>query len=577
MRRYYRLFFSFFLFPFSFPLLHAQQGNWLWASYGTDGKTDIALSQNMVATDNAGNCFYTGFLSDGAIKFGPYTLWNIAPNYYAIFLVKFDPNGSVVWAKQSLQNGNAAIGNGYVVSTDAMGNAYIMANFTDTLFFDSYTLTTQPEINNFHYDVQDNFLVKYDPNGNALWAKQSATPSYHSYAAGNSLATDKKGNSYITGLFLDTISFGTKILTQGPTFLVKYDANGNVIWAAQSTGHSAYGSEGDAVAVNNANGVFIAGKFEDKETFGSFKLSSPLSIGGNTYIVKYDTNGNVLWAKQGVIPSIESFAIPRGLTADNFGNVYLTGLFRDTVVFAKDTLTSVTNDIFLVKYDANGNEKWAMTAKILDNNDWGPTSLSTDNNGDIFMAGGGGGQGLCKICFGTDTLSLIEKTDTDAPSFIVKFDSSGKVLCASVMPCAGGTWNGVASDPSGNYVYFGSISNINAIFDEDTIRTTNGATPFIARWQECEPTLSINEIKGETEEVKVYPNPNNGQFTLSLSNVNTTCNVEVYNVLGEQVYQSNINSDNTKINLSGQPNGVYLYRVISQEGNLVGEGKIVKQ
>jgi Secretion system C-terminal sorting domain len=53
--------------------------------------------------------------------------------------------------------------------------------------------------------------------------------------------------------------------------------------------------------------------------------------------------------------------------------------------------------------------------------------------------------------------------------------------------------------------------------------------------------------------------------------------IEVYNVLGQQVYQSTINSDNTEVNMRNQPNGVYLYRVITLTGELVGEGKIVKQ
>jgi hypothetical protein len=52
--------------------------------------------------------------------------------------------------------------------------------------------------------------------------------------------------------------------------------------------------------------------------------------------------------------------------------------------------------------------------------------------------------------------------------------------------------------------------------------------------------------------------------------------IEIYNVLGENVYQSKINSTNTEINLN-QPNGIYFYRVITESGSLLGEGKIVIQ
>jgi len=79
----------------------------------------------------------------------------------------------------------------------------------------------------------------------------------------------------------------------------------------------------------------------------------------------------------------------------------------------------------------------------------------------------------------------------------------------------------------------------------------------------------------ENGAVKVYPNPNNGSFTLSLSDVNTACNLDIYSVLGEKVYSEVLKQSQSNINLSVQPNGVYLYRVITQTGELVGGGKLV--
>jgi len=91
---------------------------------------------------------------------------------------------------------------------------------------------------------------------------------------------------------------------------------------------------------------------------------------------------------------------------------------------------------------------------------------------------------------------------------------------------------------------------------------------------------SINEIAASKGAINVYPNPNNGSFTLSLSNTNEKCNVEIYNVLGEKVYFATLNppaggKDNNLINLTGQPSGVYFYRVISESGILIGEGKVI--
>jgi len=87
----------------------------------------------------------------------------------------------------------------------------------------------------------------------------------------------------------------------------------------------------------------------------------------------------------------------------------------------------------------------------------------------------------------------------------------------------------------------------------------------------------VNEIKEESADVKVYPNPSNGAFTFEINGLPTPYDqIQIYNVLGQQVHQASVCSDNTQINLSDQPSGLYLYRIITQTGNLVGEGKIVK-
>jgi hypothetical protein len=73
----------------------------------------------------------------------------------------------------------------------------------------------------------------------------------------------------------------------------------------------------------------------------------------------------------------------------------------------------------------------------------------------------------------------------------------------------------------------------------------------------------------------LYPNPNNGSFTLALQNVNAPAQVEIYNMLGESIYKTKLNPTNTVLSLSGQPSGVYFYRVIQETGDLVGSGKVV--
>jgi uncharacterized repeat protein (TIGR03803 family) len=86
----------------------------------------------------------------------------------------------------------------------------------------------------------------------------------------------------------------------------------------------------------------------------------------------------------------------------------------------------------------------------------------------------------------------------------------------------------------------------------------------------------LHNLMPNTGSINIYPNPNNGSFTISLLNINDKCIVEIYNVLGQNVYSKfPAHLSPLTINISSQPNGIYFYRVISGNGNLLGEGKIV--
>jgi hypothetical protein len=88
----------------------------------------------------------------------------------------------------------------------------------------------------------------------------------------------------------------------------------------------------------------------------------------------------------------------------------------------------------------------------------------------------------------------------------------------------------------------------------------------------------INDIAAGSGGISVYPNPNTGVFTMELSVGSGQSTVEIYNILGEKIMNEQLTKASNQIDLSSQPSGIYLYRVIKTEnGNLVGEGKVVIQ
>src|SRR5438105_4382592 len=102
----------------------SQAPNWVWAKQGTGHSIEEGIS---VATDVSGNVYATGFYIDSAITFGSVTL--PASHNENIFLVKYNSNGNVIWAKGVMH------GQAQSVAVDATGNIYVTGRYFGTIVF----------------------------------------------------------------------------------------------------------------------------------------------------------------------------------------------------------------------------------------------------------------------------------------------------------------------------------------------------------------------------------------------------------------------------------------------------------
>ncbi|MGP8214693.1 MAG: T9SS type A sorting domain-containing protein [Bacteroidia bacterium] len=113
------------------------------------------------------------------------------------------------------------------------------------------------------------------------------------------------------------------------------------------------------------------------------------------------------------------------------------------------------------------------------------------------------------------------------------------------------------------------------------IKPSGTSHPTATLWRNPKPIVptAVNQLSAPSSQPSVYPNPSNGIFQLRIKNyelgINST--VEVYNVLGGKVYSNHqiTKLSNYQIDISNQPNGIYFYRVIAENGEQVGEGKII--
>ncbi len=89
--------------------------------------------------------------------------------------------------------------------------------------------------------------------------------------------------------------------------------------------------------------------------------------------------------------------------------------------------------------------------------------------------------------------------------------------------------------------------------------------------------LGAESITSNNRNIKLYPNPSDGKFTIESSIASGQSSLEIYNMLGEKIYTSTMNTSSTQINLGKNATGIYLYRVLTEKGELLGEGKFVIQ
>ncbi|HAZ47374.1 MAG TPA: hypothetical protein DCZ55_23690, partial [Cyanobacteria bacterium UBA11371] len=169
--------------------------------------------------------------------------------------------GSVAWAKNL---GGSSFDRGNSIATDSSGNLYTTGDFTDTATFGSTTLTSNGSA--------DIFVAKLGSDGSVAWAKNLGGSNLD---IGNSIATDSSGNSYTTGYFRDTATFGSTTLTSNGSndiFVTKLGSDGSVAWA-KSFGSSG-SDDGSSIATDSSGNVYTSGDFNGTATFGSATLTS---------------------------------------------------------------------------------------------------------------------------------------------------------------------------------------------------------------------------------------------------------------------------------------------------------------
>src|SRR5690606_35228606 len=137
-------------------------------------------------------------------------------------------------------------------------------------------------------------------------------------------------------------SLSTGLLAQAPPWL----------WTA--SGMDQGGGISAGIAVDKHGDIYMTGEFTGTLSIGSQTLSS--NGFKDVFIAKCNPSGGLVWVRTG--GGIYDDRCP-AVALDNNGYVYIAGGFRDQAHFDHLSITSQgQQDIFLGKYDPNGNLIW---------------------------------------------------------------------------------------------------------------------------------------------------------------------------------------------------------------------------
>ena len=295
-----------------------------WSKGFGNGQSQVAS----VAVDAEGNVVMIGNFQ-GSLDFGGNTTVLEAGTGYALFVAKLDPTGNPIWSKGFANVGAAS------VAVDAMGDAVVTGEFTDSFDFGGCTLTTTAPNNGF--------VAKLDPSGACAWNKVLGT------ALATAVAVDADGKVIVTGAFTGSMNLGGSTFTSTPgmanMFVAELDPGGTHLWSKGFPGGEASPL---SVAVDASGDVFVTGALAGTVDFGG---PTPLtSTGGNDVLLaSFDPSGNYRWANRFGNQQDQAGS---GVAVDTSCHVVIVGDFQGTVDFGGNPLVSTGgSDTFVATFD----------------------------------------------------------------------------------------------------------------------------------------------------------------------------------------------------------------------------------
>ena len=241
-----------------------------------------------------------------------------------------------------------------------------------------------------------------------------------------------------------------------------------------------------STVIDHAHNTIISGMLYDTSSFNTTILASHGGYDG--YVAKYDTSGNVLWAK--TFGGAGNDYIGHS-AVDASNNVYITGTFKSTSIYftPTDSLVKMSpaaiSNSYLAKFDPNGTFLWA---RLVGSNTQAETwSVAIDPWGNAIIGG----------VFNMDiTISGTPFTNAFYNLYMAKFTSAGVLDWAKLGSSEGlCKINELSCDYKGNIYAIGKLST-NLTFGTVTATNIGGDDAWFGKYDSSGKCLFMKVLGG---------------------------------------------------------------------------------
>ncbi len=424
--------------------------------------------------------------------------------------------------------GNYALGAGYsgdggpATAAELWGGYYVAFDASGNYYIADQTNNVIRKVNT------SGIISTFAGNGIGGYSGDGGQATAAEFTAPFGIAFDANGNMYIGDTYNNRVR---KINTSG--IISTFAGNG-------INGFTGDGGQATAAEIFNPMDVTF-------DANGNLYIADQTNnvvrkVNTSGVISTYAGNGAAGFSGDGGQAYLAEMTAPTAMAVDGAGNLYISDQQNYVIrmVDLSQNIHTIAGKHGFQGYSGDGGP--ATAAEL-----WNPFGLAFDTHGNLFVSDG---NSAVRMINTSGTIS------TFAGNMNGGYSGDGGPATAADLSNP----TGVAFDGGGN-LYIADGGNY-------VIREVTGIPTGIAQ----------SETKSDA--VSIFPNPSNGIFNLSIRNYQlgiTNYTLQVYNMLGEKVYYTQFSNQNTKIDISNQAPGIYLYRVISETGTSMANGRLIIQ